>query len=232
MTYLELVNAVLVRLREKKTAVVDTNPFLAVIGAMVNDAKDSVEDAWNWSQLRMTSNVTVPLGATSFIVPDSADNTYQVNSILNGQEGYYLRYVVQPWLRAKYRNSANVPVAPNPPYYWTWGSDDEASGNKTIQILQPSNDTYNFLIDHTKHQPTLVLPTDRLKVPSQPVIQLATALASRERGEIGGTPTSELFAMADRYLSDAIAYDTAKFANEMDWYVGQNLEQTNVNSYV
>lgn len=232
MTYLDLVNAVLVRLREKKTSVLDTNPYLSVIGAFVNDAKDSVEDAWNWSQLRQTTSIPVPLGSKSVIVPDSSDNTYQVKSILNLQKGYYLRYVAQPWLRAQYRDSFNNPVAPNPPIYWTWGSVDPATGNKTMEFLQPSNDTYDFLVDHVKHQATLVDPNDRLLIPSQPVIQLATALASRERGEVGGTPTSELFAMADRYLSDAIAYDTAQFPQEMDWYVGQNVEQTNVNTYV
>jgi hypothetical protein len=232
MTYLELVNAVLVRLREKKVSAVDTNPFVSVIGAFVNDAKDSVEDAWQWSQLRGNDALTVNLGVKTLVVPDSADTNYQIKSILNIQTGNYLKYVVQPWMRGAYRNSFNTPVPNNEPMYWTWGNDDDATGNKTIDILSPSNGTYNFLVNRVKHQAPLVNPSDRLKVPSQPVIQLATALASRERGEIGGAPTSELFILADRYLSDAIAYDTTKWENEMDWYAGSNMQQTNVNQYV
>ena len=231
MTYLELVNSVLVRLREKKVNTVDANPFTAIIGACVNDAMDSCQDAWNWSHLRQTDVVLVGLGIDEFIVPDSYNNKYQVNSMLNLQEGYYLRYVPQPWLRARYRNDANVSVSSGKPLYWCWGTDDEASGNKTIQLLQPSNGTYNFALDRVKQQREMTDGSTRLLIPSKPVIALATALASRERGEIGGTPTSELFVLADRYLSDAIAYDTAKWEEEMDWYADTNLAQTNVIAY-
>jgi len=76
-----------------------------------------------------------------------------------------------------------------------------------------------YEVDFSRKQDRLVNATDVLKVPPLPVFTLATALASRERGETGGTATSELFAIADRYLSDAIAYDTALYANEMDWFV-------------
>lgn len=231
MTYLDLVNAVLVRLREKKTGDVNANPFISLIGACVNDAKDSCEDAWNWSQLRGTDILTLGLGVRSLIIPDSFDNNYQIKSILNVQEGYYLTYSNQPWLRGQYRDNFQNPVTNQQPGYWTWGSDDDATGNKTIEFFAPSNGTYNLALNRIKHQAPLVAPTDRLKIPSQPVVQLATALASRERGEIGGTPTSELFVMADRFLSDAIAYDTARWENEMDWYVGTNQEQTNVNTF-
>ena len=37
--------------------------------------------------------------------------------------------------------------------------------------------------------------------------------------------------MADSYLSDAIAYDTAKWENEMDWWADTNLNRTNVNDW-
>ena len=231
MTYLELVNSVLVRLREKKVTSVDANPFTSIIGACVNDALDSCQDAWNWSHLRGEDDVLVGLGIDKFIVPDSYNNKYQVSNILNLQEGYYLRYVPQPWLRARYRNSFNVSVAPGKPLYWTWGTDDEASGNKTIELLQPSNGAYNFIITRIKQQREFTDGSTRLLIPSKPVIALATALASRERGEIGGTPTSELFVLADRYLSDAIAYDSAKWEEEMDWYADTNLAQTNVIAY-
>ena len=231
MTYLDLVNAVLVRLREKKVTAVDANPFTAVIGALVNDAKDSCEGAWNWSHLRQQVTFVLGLGVSRVIIADSYDNDYQINVMSNLQTGGYLRYAPQAWLRAKYRNAFNADVPLGEPQFWTWGTDDEASGNKTIQLYPPSNDVYNIVLDRVAHQGTLTDPGTRLLIPTQPVIQLATALASRERGEIGGTPTSELFILADRYLSDAIAYDTAKWEPEMDWYDGQDYSQTNVRAY-
>jgi hypothetical protein len=48
-----------------------------------------------------------------------------------------------------------------------------------------------------------------------PVVHLTVALLARERGETGGTSAAEYFAVADRFLSDAIAIDAAKHPEEM-----------------
>ena len=53
-TYLDLVNDVLVRLREAQVASVSQNTYSALIGKLVNDAKREVEDSWNWDTLRKT----------------------------------------------------------------------------------------------------------------------------------------------------------------------------------
>ena len=54
-------------------------------------------------------------------------------------------------------------------------------------------------------------------IPSSPVIQLATALGARERGETGGTSAAELFSLSGRTLSDAVALDAAKHPEETIW---------------
>ena len=46
-TYLDLVNDVLVRLREAQVTSVSQNGYSSLIGALVNDAKRETEDAWN-----------------------------------------------------------------------------------------------------------------------------------------------------------------------------------------
>jgi hypothetical protein len=53
-----------------------------------------------------------------------------------------------------------------------------------------------------------------LKVPYNPVVQLAFAMALRERGETGGQSASEQFAVADTILSDAIAFDANKYQED------------------
>ena len=55
MTYKQLVNNVLVRLREREISNVSDNKL---IGTLVNDAKYEVENAWNWSSLRQTLTLT------------------------------------------------------------------------------------------------------------------------------------------------------------------------------
>ena len=54
MTYVQLVNSVLRRLRENEVTTVQSDNYSKLIGDLVNDAKDVVESAWDWSALRTT----------------------------------------------------------------------------------------------------------------------------------------------------------------------------------
>jgi len=56
--------------------------------------------------------------------------------------------------------------------------------------------------------------SDKLKVPSNPVVQMAFAMALRERGETGGQSAAEQFAIADSILADAIAFDANKYQED------------------
>jgi len=49
MTYLELVNDVLTRLRETNVSTVSETSYSALIGKFVNDAKRQIEDSYNWN---------------------------------------------------------------------------------------------------------------------------------------------------------------------------------------
>ena len=54
MTYLDLVNDVLIRLRENEVTSVQDNAYSKLIGKFVNDAKRQCEDAYNWNALSDT----------------------------------------------------------------------------------------------------------------------------------------------------------------------------------
>ena len=56
MTYLQLVNAVMRRLRESEVTSVSQNTYSALIGELVNQSKRYIENAVNWTALR--SDVT------------------------------------------------------------------------------------------------------------------------------------------------------------------------------
>ena len=58
MTYLELVNDVLARLREQQVTTVNLTTYSSLIGKFVNDAKRQVEDAYDWNALGQEINVT------------------------------------------------------------------------------------------------------------------------------------------------------------------------------
>ena len=229
MTYLELINAVLTRLREDTITVAqyDSDPFYRLIGALVNDAKNTVEDSWSWSHLRGTDSIMVSQSDTLITLPNSIDNHYHISSILVEEQGSYLGEQTGPWLREKYKNNTVTPVSEGIPQAYGYGVTTSL-GEEQITLYPPADASYTFAVEYIKRQAALSASTDRLLVPSLPVYSLATALASRERGEIGGTPTSELFVLSERHLSDAIAHDSERFPEELEWYANDRWENSNV----
>ena len=67
MTYLNLVNNVLRRLREDEVTNVSESTYSKMVGDFVNDAKDLVETAWDWSALRTTLTITTAADDYVFI---------------------------------------------------------------------------------------------------------------------------------------------------------------------
>ena len=58
MTVLELVNDVLVRLREPVVTTYNETTYSTLIAKFINDAKRQVEDAFSWNALGATITVT------------------------------------------------------------------------------------------------------------------------------------------------------------------------------
>ena len=238
MTYLELINAVLVRLREDTVTAGNFNsdPYYRFIGSAVNDAKDRVEDAWQWSALRGTDYVEV-INSSFADLPDSADDKHYIIKRMYSSETYNpltelpalrrMKQLTVEGMRQRYQEGfSNVPEGQ--PYEFSVAGRNPSTGNVRITLNPKVGSTpYALTVDRVNHQAPLVNATDRLLVPSLPVYTLATALASRERGEVGGTPVSELFAIADRHLSDAIATDSALYSGEMDANAANYWNRTN-----
>jgi hypothetical protein len=58
MTYLNIVNNVLRRMREDEVTSVSSSTYSKMVGDFVNDAKRIIEDSWDWSALRTTLTIT------------------------------------------------------------------------------------------------------------------------------------------------------------------------------
>lgn len=210
MTYINLVNNVLRRLREETTSNVNDTIFNTMVGDFVNDAKQLVEEACDWSGLRSTISIQTVVGTNQYSLAGTGDNV-KVFSVINDTKNTFVTYQTKDWFNnALYLQEE---ISGSPSYYTFDGLD---SSQDTQVLLSPKPSTVETLrFDVTKRQPELVNNTDVLLVPSKPVIHLAVALLARERGETGGTSTVEYFSIADRYLSDAIAIDAAKHPEEM-----------------
>lgn len=210
MTYLNILNNVLRRLREQEATNVNSNEFNTMVGDFINDAKQMVEESYDWSGLRSTITVNTVAGTNQYSLTGSGDNV-KVFSVINDTANRVVTYQTKDFFNnALYLQDE---VSGSPTYYTFDGLD---SSQDTQVLLNPKPNAVETLrFDVTKRQPDLANNTDVLLVPSKPVIHLAVALLARERGETGGTSTAEYFAIADRYLSDAIAIDAAKHPEEL-----------------
>ena len=213
MTYLNLVNNVLRRLRETEVSSVQTTAYSKLIGDIVNDAKDLVENSWDWSALRTTLTITTTADVFNYALTGSQNSIKELN-VLNDTSNVVMQYQTSNWFDEAYLISD--PVSGSPKYYTYNGVN--ANGDTLVDLHPKPDGVYSLRFNCALRNPDLSADEDTLKIPSMPVVHLAVALAARERGETGGTSTQEYFAMANKYLSDAIAQDAGRHPEETIFY--------------
>lgn len=209
MTYLELVNEVLVlmRLDTITTTVGVEDEAVKVVISHINAAKRKVENSWRWNALRDTWALTMVPGTKTYTL-DGTENQVIVEDVVNSR-GYYLDQTSPKFMRRKEVLAANGDI---PLEYAING----ANAQREVQIdFWPTPQVAdNITVSGWKTQAPLSSDDDTMLVPDLPVIYEALAMSLRERGEVGGQTALEAFGMAKRYLEDAIALDEGM--NEMD----------------
>lgn len=213
MTYLDLVNNVLRRLRETEVSSVQSNSYSKLIGDLVNDAKDLVETSWDWSALRTTLTITTTADVFNYSLTGSQNNIKELN-VLNDTSNLIMQYQTNNWFDSQFL--LGNPVSGAPLYYTYNGVDTD--GDTLIDVYPKPDGVYSLRFNCALRNPDLSADTDTIKIPAMPVTHLAVAFASRERGETGGTSSTEYFSMANKYLSDAIAMDAARHPEETIFY--------------
>ena len=74
-TFLTLVNDVLKRLREPVCSATTDTAYSTLIGIFVNEAKREVEDAWQWSALRSTIDLSMVVAQRNYTLTGSSNRT-------------------------------------------------------------------------------------------------------------------------------------------------------------
>jgi hypothetical protein len=214
MTYKELVNSVLVRLREEQIVNVTDNSYSTLIGEFVNDAKRQVEDAWNWTALRQTLTVTTTANTFNYEM-NGAGTRFRVLDVINDTSNIFMYQESSSWFNERFLNTQSA-VKTGEPRNYTFNG---VSSDGDIQVdVYPIPDAvyalrFNFVIPQAK----LTDNETVLLVPSEPVILGAYARAVAERGEDGGLSTAEATALAANSLNDAIAIEANHFPSELVW---------------
>lgn len=212
MTYLEMVNNILKRLREREVSSVNENTYSALIGILINDAKREVEDAWDWSALRTTITATTTANTFSYTLTDSQNNI-KIIEVLNDTTNYVMNYAEAQWMTRHFLLAD--PAKGSPTYYSFNGVD--SNGDTIVDLYPIPTATETLRFNGIQRREDLSADADKLLVPSHPVLMLAYAKAIEERGEDGGVASSSAYATAERALGDAISLDAIKHPEELIW---------------
>ena len=206
MTYLELINDVLVRLRETTVSTNSETSYSALIGKFVNDAKRQVEDAYAWNVHGTTVTLSTSSGTYSYALT-GAGQKFQVQDVINVTGNVGMKNIDFATMN-RYQNFS-TPVSGIPAYYAFDGVD---SSNDTKVTLYPRPDgVYSIPFSLTVPQATLSADATVVKVPDTLVAQNAYARALVERGEDGGLSSSEAYALYKTMLSDYIALEGTRY---------------------
>ena len=212
MTYLQIVNNVLKRLRERTVSTVEETSYSTLVSMLVNDAKQEVEQAWDWSALRTTLTATTTAGAFAYELTGAGDNVKVLN-VVNDTSNVFMSYKTASDFTNYYLNTN--PTQGSPRYYSFNGLDD--NGDTIVEVFPPPDGQYLIRFNIVDRQSDLSTDTDVLLCPQKPVEMLAYAKAVEERGEDGGTASVSAYNTASRILNDAISLDAAKHPEEVIW---------------
>lgn len=212
MTYLEIVNKVLRRLREREVTSVSQTSYSKLIGDFVNDAKKEVEDAWQWSALRTTLTLSTVADTFNYEL-NGSQNNFNILDVVNDTSNRFMQYKSSSWFNNEFLNMS--PSRGSPQYYNFNGVS--ADGDTQVDIYPIPDGVYELRFNCVLRPSELVNNTDKIVVPNQPVFLLAVAKAIEERGEDGGTSSINAYAAGRAALADEISYDAARHPEDTTW---------------
>lgn len=202
LTYLQLVNRVLLSLREAQVSDL-SSPYAQLIGEFINEAKEKVEAAWRWKALATSLTFTTVSNQTAYPLTSAASmpiitsNTGAFPSgaaeVLTNENGEWQAFDTttapagglirlqrtsrEDELTKNLFMASQSPVQPNKFSY------AHENGVPVFTLVGNPTVGRSLLVRMKVPQPTLATVTDLLLVPSRPVTDFASFLACEERGE-------------------------------------------------
>jgi hypothetical protein len=212
MTYLQLINDVLVRLRETQVSTSNETAYSTLVGRFVNDAKRQIEDAYSWNVLGQT--ITITTNASDYIYSlTGAGQKFQVQDVLNTTSNVGMRNISFVEMN-RFQNF--VPIVTGIPEYFSFDGVDGNGDTKVVLYARPDG-VYNIPFSLTVPQAPLASDSTSVLVPDVLVVQNAYARALVERGEDGGLSSSEAYQLYRGMLADYIALEGTRYPEQQEF---------------
>lgn len=217
MTYLEIINKVLLRLRERRVVSPTETEYSELVGLLVNEAKNEVEMAWDWSGLRQTIFIDTQEDIYSYEL-NTTGNQFTVIDVINNTSNWVVNNIPTHEMNKLFLLRDDTGVTRDSPYYYNINGRSE--DGDLIMDLYPIPDTpEQIVVNGVVRNTPLVNADDRIVIPADPIFYLATALALDERGEDNGRAVAFARQRYTQALQDYIAIDSALHPDEVTWEV-------------
>jgi len=211
MTYLEVVNKVLVRLRENEVTSLTETSYSKLIAELVNVVKREIENSWNWHCLRETLTATTSDGNFNYVLY-GAGTTSRILNVYNDTDDIAMYPRSGEWFDQQMRMVDTV-QKDSPMYYNINGVS--SAGDMQMDFYPVPDGVYTIRINIAKQQDYLTTASERVLIDGDLLVEGVLARAISERGEDGGMPDQEL-----RYrnmLADLISIEAGHRPFETIW---------------
>jgi hypothetical protein len=206
-TYLDLVNDVLVRMREPEVTTVAENTVSNLVGKYINDAKRQVSDAYDWDAFNTPITVPTVVAQSQGYVITGAGVRFKTMDVINTTSFYQM----QPLSHTNYDSfyyTTPTPTSGLPMYYTMQGVN--SNGDMKVNFWPVPDAVYNIRFSLIVPEADFTTDTSTTLLAREPIVLGAFARALVERGEDGGLTSSEAYALYKSCLSDLISLEWAR----------------------
>lgn len=219
MTFLEICNEVLKRLREDTVSSTTESTYSTMISDFVKQAYIEQANAYNWPEFDETQDIAISASDTSMVITsgDSGGGVHQVHSIYNTTDDCFLKENNYKNIRDRLSDDTET----NLPSMYAYGGET-ADGTTTIHFYPTSDSSYTLRVNYNRKPDLKNTFSDStfIKTPELPIILSAWAMAISERGEDGGALSNEIDLKAKAALADVITlYENNTNFENSAWYV-------------
>lgn len=211
MTLLQIVNKVLIRLREAQLGATSDSEYGTLLAEFVNETKREIEDAHNWTALRNTISFNTVQGTTAYTLSGAGQRSvifdvYETTTKTTLPKGDAIR------MKAEIEEGSQS----QPSRYFIEGIDSNNDIKMNVSLTPDAVYTYNV---HLKTPQADLVDATVSTMDSSAIVLGTYSKALEERGEDAGTQASSA---RDKYVlavGDVIAIDIALTGGEDTWYV-------------
>lgn len=213
MTFLQILNKVLIRLREDQVTSSTSDDYGLLVGDLLNETIREVQEAWDWNALRTT--IQVPVVANTFrYTLTGTDPSSKILSVIDDSNNRRLKQMTPKEMTNRFL-TYNTSQAES--LYWSLNGID--TSNQLLIDIWPIPNSSEILMVNVKI-PQGIVTDDSTEIIGSPMPYLlgTYAKAIQERGEDMG---DNLRFAENRYksaLADAIAIDVRNSGDYIDWH--------------